>query len=417
MSNLKRCEIVTNLSHEGKELFDMNKMKLILASKKCIKNYSYIIHDKDTYTKSDEEKNELHKEGTLKPAHIHLLLRFEDNQPQDTKYIAKWFNLSENFVQRINGRWLDAVMYQTHKNSPQKYQYSPQEVLCNFDYVATIEACENEKNPLSEALNGILSGHIREYNKTLEIDNLLLVQYAQKINEAFKVRSEHLQATRQERQTDVIYITGASGCGKTTLAKKIAKEKNLDYFISSGSNDVMDGYGQQPCLIIDDIRPSVLGLSDLLKLLDNHTASSVKSRYKNKYLNCECIILTTVLDIDTFYNNVFAEHDEPITQLKRRCGTYIRMDMENIYVSLWDNSTMRYTSPVVYKNTLLDNLIPKEKLTEVDVKEKISALIPFLELEQEQDISSIFQLEKVTNNNSVSEDNYNQLLNTARRKE
>ncbi len=45
----------------------------------------------------------------------------------------------------------------------------------------------------------------------------------------------------QERHTTVYYICGKSGSGKTTLAKRIADSRKLDYFISSGSNDVMDG--------------------------------------------------------------------------------------------------------------------------------------------------------------------------------
>jgi len=391
MSNVKRCEIVTNLMKDDEQLFDLEKMKLILASKKCIKDYSYIIHDKDVYTSLDEERNPEHKEGTLKPSHIHLLLRFQDNQPQDMKYIAKWFGVAENFVQKIRGKWEDAVMYQTHLNSPDKYQYSVDEVHCNFDYMAVVEGYEQKKkNPLAEAIEGILSGRIREYNKTLEIDNMLLVYYSQKINEAFKVRSEHLLATAQDRQTECIFICGCSGSGKTTLAKNIAKAKGLAYFMSSGSNDILDGYAQQPCIILDDVRPSVLGLSDLLKLLDNFNVSSVKSRYKNKYVNCDLIIITTVLNIDTFYENVFSEQKEPITQLKRRCGTYIRMDREAINISVWDNKTMRYSNEVEYKNNLLQEYLPEEQKTTDDVITHVSSLIPFLELEETD--ASLFQL-------------------------
>lgn len=371
-------------------------MKLILKTKKCIKEYCYIIHDKDKYTAKDEEHNPEHKEGMLKPSHIHLLLRFFDNQPQNTKYIAKWFGccgqgIKENFIQKIRGKWQDAVIYQTHLNSPEKYQYSPDEVHCNFDYMAVVEGYEEkQKNPLAEAIDKILNGDIREYNKTLEIDNLLLVMYSQKINEAFKVRSEYLLATAQDRQTECIFICGCSGSGKTTLAKKIAKTKGLAYFMSSGSNDVLDGYAQQPCIILDDIRPSVMGLSDLLKMLDNFNVSSVKSRYKNKYVNCDLIIITTVLNIDTFYENVFSEQKEPITQLKRRCGTYIRMDRETINISVWDNKIMRYSSEVEYKNNLLQEYVPEERKTTDDVITHVSSLMPFLELEEME--TSVFQL-------------------------
>lgn len=380
--NVKRCEIVSLLEKDGKTLFDIDNMKLVLASKRCLKDYCYIIHDKDTYTVSDEEKNPEHKAGTIKPSHIHLLLRFENNQPQDTKYICTWFGIEENFVNKIKGKWEDALMYQTHRNAPEKHQYSSEEVTCNFDYEAVVSNYGGKKsNPLMEAINGILNGSIREYNKTLEIDNLILVKYARQINEAFKVRQAHLEATAKERHTEVIFITGKSGSGKTTLAKKIATEKGLSFYISSGSNDIMDGYAQQDVLILDDLRPSCLGLSDLLKMLDNQNISSVKSRYKNKYLNCKILIITTVLDIDSFYEHVFSEEKEPITQLKRRCRTYIRMDRETINVTVWDDKVMRYINEILYKNNILDDIIPKEKITEEKAKEHISSLMPFLELE------------------------------------
>ncbi len=389
--NVKRCELVSRLSDDsGNPLFDIENMKLILASKNCIKDYSYIIHDKDIYTAEDEKTNASHISGSLKPAHIHLLLRFDNNNPQNTKFISKWFKIAEPFVGKIRGKWQDALLYLTHRNAPDKYQYSEDDVVANFNYKEVIDEYEEKANPLEEAIDGILNGRIREYNKTLEIDHKLLVFYSQKINEAFKVRQEWLQATVKERNTSVIFVTGKSGCGKTTLAKKIAISKGLAYFISSGSNDIMDGYRQEPVLILDDLRPSCLGLSDLLKMLDPYNTSSVKSRYKNKFLNCDIIIITTVLSIDTFYDNVFAEQEEPITQLKRRCGTYVRMDRETINISVWDDKLMRYTNEEEYRNNLLDDIIPKEKKTSEEIKDSITSLMPFLEKEEE-----IFHLEKL----------------------
>lgn len=63
---------------------------------------------------------------------------------------------------------------------------------------------------------------------------------------------------------------------------------------------------------------------------------------------------------------------------------YIRMDRENILISMWDNKTMRYTSGVSYKNRLLKNYIPTEKKTTADVKEHVASLMPFLELDEEE---------------------------------
>lgn len=108
----------------------------------------------------------------------------------------------------------------------------------------------------------------------------------------------------QERRLEVMYFTGDSGTGKTTLAKQIAKNRNYSYYVSSASNDILDSYAGQDCLILDDLRPSCLSLADLLKLLDNHTSSTVKSRYYNKILECKLIVVTitiplTALNYDT----------------------------------------------------------------------------------------------------------------------
>lgn len=374
---IRRCEIVSNLKDtDNNTLFDLEKMEQVLIEKQsCIKEYAWIIHNQDTYTAEDEEKNPDHKEGKLKPEHIHLLLRFVQNQPQQMGDIPKWFGLAPNFLEKIKGRWSDAVKYLIHANTPEKFQYSVDEVTANFDVENVIY--KDNQDYLDSVINGILNGTIREYNKTLEIDNTVLVQKSRLINEAFKVRAEHLQATCLERHTEVIFITGTAGCGKTTFAKKIAKERGLAYFVSSGSNDILDGYGQQPCLIIDDARPTDMGLSDFLKMLDNNTPSSVKSRYRNKYLNCELIIITTVLNIDDFYNDAFESEKEPINQLKRRCQTLINMTKKKISISRWDAAKMRYYAPESYKNDILKEFVPKSK-NQKEVKKEINDMFPFL---------------------------------------
>lgn len=396
LKSVRWVEIVSRLtSDDGTVLFDVdNAMEIIQQKEKVIAEYCFIIHDRDTYDKDAEA----HKQGDLKPPHIHLLLKFKKNQPQKIGYIAQWFGISENFINVKGKSWDSACLYLTHINAPDKFQYAITDVSANFDYQQFIAECiaereydtdedgnvmpkkgkKKKKTEIDMIVEKILSGEIREYNKTLEINHTLLVNYSKKIELAFKVRSEYLQATQKERHTECIYITGVSGCGKTALARKIAESRKLAYFISSGSNDIMDGYGQEPCLIVDDIRPSVLGLSDLLKMLDPHVACSVKSRYKNKYLNCELVILTTILNIDTFYQNVFSEYDEPITQLKRRCSTYIQMDKEEIYISLWDKKIMRYSAPVIFKNTVLDEYIPKQKIIPEDVCAHVADTLPFL---------------------------------------
>lgn len=379
LPSVRACEIVSRLNNDdGEVLFDMDKLSEILEAKShVINNYAYIIHDKDLYTKADESRNPKHKAGEFKPAHIHLVLKFERSQPQKTKYICKWFNLAENFVSKINGSFEDAVLYLAHINAPDKAQYDIKNITANFD-VQSVIANADSKDKLSSIVDRILSGEIREYNKTTEIDTKLLVypDSLRVIENAFKVRAEYLQNTQSERKTTCIYICGQAGAGKTTLAKKIADSHDMDYYISSGSNDILDGYCQQPCLILDDIRPSALGLSDLLKLLDPHTACSIKSRYKNKYVNCSLIILTSVLKIDEFYHNVFEHEDEPINQLKRRCKFYIKMDYDFIKIREWNDFSMEYGKERVYINDILLPFLLNNN--SIDNNNTIEDVFPFL---------------------------------------
>lgn len=379
MPSVRACEIVSRLNNDdGEVLFDMDKLSEILEAKShVINNYAYIIHDKDLYTKADESRNPKHKAVEFKPAHIHLVLKFERSQPQKTKYICKWFNLAENFVSKINGSFEDAVLYLAHINAPDKAQYDIKNITANFD-VQSVIANADSKDKLSSIVDRILSGEIREYNKTTEIDTKLLVypDSLRVIENAFKVRAEYLQNTQSERKTTCIYICGQAGAGKTTLAKKIADSHDMDYYISSGSNDILDGYCQQPCLILDDIRPSALGLSDLLKLLDPHTACSIKSRYKNKYVNCSLIILTSVLKIDEFYHNVFEHEDEPINQLKRRCKFYIKMDYDFIKIREWNDFSMEYGKERVYINDILLPFLLNNN--SIDNNNTIEDVFPFL---------------------------------------
>ena len=103
---LRCCEIVSYIfKPDGSCYWTIETILSIIQQKPCIERYSCIVHDKDVYTKEDEEKNPLHKEGTQKPPHIHLLLYFQQNNPQKSHFVAKWFSLPENLVSRIKGKW------------------------------------------------------------------------------------------------------------------------------------------------------------------------------------------------------------------------------------------------------------------------------------------------------------------------
>jgi hypothetical protein len=166
---------------------------------------------------------------------------------------------------------------------------------------------------------------------------------------------------------------------KLLLQKRLQKEKGLKAFVTSSSNDPFDGYMMQPVIIADELRPDTMAFADLLKLLDKNTASSVKSRYKNKLLACEYIIITSILSIDEFLKRAFEfSHDEPGEQLKRRCENYIEMTNETINYYKWDTNLERFSPSATAVNDIVKPYIPAQPLTQEDVEKHMYELMPFL---------------------------------------
>lgn len=344
MFSAKHFEIVTNVKWcvDGIEkTLERSQIDSILADLPC--QYAYILHDKDT----DET-------GTPKAPHWHIYVNFGRNSWK-SNYLASRFGVAENFVGKVKGRSGDILAYLTHGNAPEKYQYPEEEVCNNFEWTKERDkslASKNKKERGREITEGIVSGEIRQYNITEYVTDEEWHTHRKLIQDAFEYRLKQIKGVN--RNMTCIYIWGDSGTGKTTYAKKLAQEKNYSTYVSSGSNDPLDDYEGQDCLILDDIRPSCMKLSDLLKMLDNNTSSSVSSRYRNKVLECKLIILTSTLPIDSFFSQVFESEKETAVQLQRRCKTVIKMTCDSIIVSQWMDKSRRYYSFPPIKNIVLD---------------------------------------------------------------
>ncbi|WP_349952617.1 Rep family protein, partial [Bacteroides finegoldii] len=243
------------------EYLDLIHITNVLNEKSCIKDYALITHDKD-----------VKEDGTPVAPHLHLMMRF--SEVQDTKYIAKWFNVGEQYLCKIKGRFADALMYLTHENAPEKYQYSEDDVISNFDFRKEKEKKSNNLRR-EEIINKIACGEIREFNLFDSVNAIEYDKYRRNIENAFLYRQKIL-LKEINREMEVVFISGASGSGKTTYAKMMCENQNYSYFISSSSNDPFDGYAGQDAVILDDLRGSSFTFADLLKITDNHTSSSVK---------------------------------------------------------------------------------------------------------------------------------------------
>ena len=156
-----------------------------------------------------------------------------------------------------------------------------------------------------------------QFYKILGADVDFMTKYRTRINAAKDLRANAIR----KRDLEVFYISGGSGSGKTTAAKYFAERLDFDPFVSGSGDDILDGYDKQRCIILDDFRGGSMRFMELLKMLDNHTNSSVKSRYNNKDISaCRLIIITSVYEPQTLYNSLKEEGapKEPIEQLFRR---------------------------------------------------------------------------------------------------
>ena len=141
-----------------------------------------------------------------------------------------------------------------------------------------------------------------------------------KIRTQIKAAQEYRALKIAQRNLEVVYISGSSGSGKTTFARFLAQKLNFDEFVSGSGDDILDGYDKEEALILDDFRAGSMRFMEVLKMLDNNTNSSVKSRYNNKDLsNCKLIVITSIKAPKDLYSKLQEDgSDEPAEQFYRR---------------------------------------------------------------------------------------------------
>ena len=151
---------------------------------------------------------------------------------------------------------------------------------------------------------------------------------------------------------EVIFISGESGVGKDTFARKWSEDKGLSYF-TTGNNDKspFDDYMGQDVIIWSDARDDVYKPSQLHTMLDNHWASTQKARFVDQVLNCKYFIITSVKPLDEWYKNFYSKEKEDIKQLYRRIRTWYKMDRNVISCKVYNQSENEYIYTDSYINT------------------------------------------------------------------
>lgn len=321
---LNKCEITQQCKyHENiKDNKSLNSFLYLLTTQyKSIKECVGIIHDKDT-----------NKDGTPKESHFHIFVKLGTSQ--DIEWIAKIFKVEVQYIEKIKGSFKDCLAYAIHLNAPDKYQYDKNELslygMTMDNYDKEISNIDIDDKIIKQALYdyGNLKLSKRELFDKFINDSAIY----QKYDKLFKKMQDYRMFKGRERDMQVIYVCGASGTGKTTFGKWLAYKYHFDYFVSGSGADFLDGYDKEECIILDDFRDNLLTPSELFKLTDNNTNSSVKSRFRNKDIsNCKLLIITCINHPQVLYNNWQQDIKEPFFQFARRLKfVYFNIMEDNI---------------------------------------------------------------------------------------
>ena len=287
---------------------DINELAEAIKTRLQPKRYAIILHDKD-YNPC----------GTPKAPHIHAMLSF-DNARQLTA-IAKALNDNEQSVTAWRGNSNNGYAYLCHRTreAKAKYQYNPDEVICNFDYHKFLnevakELAENKQtSSIKSLLDMLYNGDISKADVEDQLSGSQYARYHRQIDDVYAKRLKNLaeqfmaDMKAENRSVQVVWLYGESGTGKTSLAIEFAEKKGQPYFVTGSTRDIFQNYNGEHTLIIDELRPDVINYPDLLRILDPFgVAANLPSRYHDKALACDLIIITTPFSPFDFYSRSFS---------------------------------------------------------------------------------------------------------------
>lgn len=322
-----------------------------MVRKYSLKEYALIHHDKDQV------------DGRPVETHWHLVMFFGDHRPMVSS-IADALGTTPNHIEVMTKRGTkvetaraNAFMYLIHatRNARRegKYQYSPEEVIANFDYVKFAKGHLLKDSP-DQVLEDLGEGKITRTQaqaRMMEFGALTLSKYKRKIDEVAeaalaiqyaKWRGEH---EGKHSKLMVLWFCGETGTGKTRYAKYLAKNAfKMPYFVTGATRDTMQDYEGEHLIIWDELRNDV-EYTELLRLLDPYNyEKSISSRYYNKALMPEVIIITSPYRPDELYKvlSVSDRKRDKVDQLVRRVPVLYEFQKEQIRILRWNIYNREY---------------------------------------------------------------------------
>lgn len=264
--------ITQNLEHPstGQTLITTEQVEKAVV-KKGVKQYAWILHDKDVYTAADVAENPALVQGSPKAPHVHVVI--QRSSFSTIAQVARAFGVPPQCVERRPpSSFLDLVEYLTHENPKQqqagKHLYDDSEVHASkgWDWRSDLE--EHKDKRLEKGLSKSLKRRKREAALNITLGKWDLEDVHSNDPELWSMDGvmKHLRALRADwltwqtppGQVLNIYISGNGGSGKDVMATILARCLNpgakRPYFSLGGENVSFEHYDGEEVIIWEDFR-------------------------------------------------------------------------------------------------------------------------------------------------------------------
>lgn len=302
----------------GEMLITEEKIVETLEKYTSIKEWAYVLHDKDVFTEdaiekslertkerygrlSPQEKEKISEDeyldiyhnwkkmGEPKPSHYHIVLRSDRNM--EIKKVAQWFGIPANMIDAPTGRsnFVECVRYLTHESDKCKDQgkvpYDDDEIKSNFDWRKMIDEYDAKKAKYGSRSERDYYRHevLYEGMPTRQVIAENPDAYQNDYAALDKMRMKYICERAEVPSTRVnFYLSGKGGVGKDLTSRALARAlypdlKNDDdiFFVVGAGQVAFDGYDGQPVLIWSDRRAAGLmrvlgGRENFFNVFDTH---------------------------------------------------------------------------------------------------------------------------------------------------
>lgn len=351
--------------------------------------FAGILHDKD-----------IGQDGHLVAPHIHLVLQFESARSLNN--LAKLTKQPIQCFEQWRGSVNNAYSYLVHhtESNQAKYQYSPKEVIANFDYLLLLDTIEknvtkryeiNDTMIIDNLLDLLYTGDITKSEIEQRLTGSQYAKASQKIETVYLKRLEtQAELWRQEminknEIVTIIWLFGKAGTGKTRLARQYAEQYDLNYFITGSIRDPFQQYNLEHVIILDELRPHQFDYSDLLKMFDPYNVKAMaSSRYFDKPLLANIYIITSPYSPYDFFLELTKKrktsHIDSWGQLMRRLSLVVEVKKE--YLQFYKYEPIDQMFYIDHGNKL-PNPFKNQTDTEETIQDKSYQL--FLELNKKKE--------------------------------